>query len=132
VSPTWSIKDGNFYAGLYPQVVEAAVEQVSAKGKSILENEDFLAVRKRLGDVPASGVSFANLPKTAPDGYQEILMVARMYQGFADLFGADTPAMLLPPLRKIMPHLSPAETHNTPVSTSFRRTSYQSRLGSES
>jgi prepilin-type processing-associated H-X9-DG protein len=108
VSPTWSVKDGNLYLGLYPQVVEAAVEHVAAKNKSILENEDFLAVRKRLGDVAASGLTYANLPKTAPDGYQEILMVARMYLGFADMFGADTPAMLLPPLRKIMPHLSPA------------------------
>lgn len=108
VSPTWAVKDGNIYLGLYPQVVEAAVEQVAAKNKSILENEDFVAVRKRLGDVPASGMTFANLPKTAAEGYQEILMVARMYQGFADMFGADTPAMLLPPLRKIMPHLSPA------------------------
>jgi prepilin-type processing-associated H-X9-DG protein len=89
-------------------VVEAAAEHVATKAKSILDNEDFVAVRKRLGDVPASGLSFANLPKTAPDGYQEILLVARTYLGFADLFGADTPALVLPPIRKIMPHLSPA------------------------
>ena len=108
VSPTWAVKDGNLYVGLYPQVVEAAVEQVSGRNKSILDNADFVAVRKRLGNVPASAVTFANLPKTAPDGYQEILMIGRLYFGMADLFGADTPAMLLPPLRKIMPHLAPA------------------------
>jgi prepilin-type processing-associated H-X9-DG protein len=108
VSPAWAVRDGNLYMGLYPQVVEAAAAHVAGKGKSILENEDFVAVRKRLGDVPASGVSFANLPKTAPDGYQEILLVMRTYLGFADLFGADTPALVLPPIRKIMPELTPA------------------------
>jgi prepilin-type processing-associated H-X9-DG protein len=109
VSPTWAVKDGNLYAGLYPQVVQAAAEQGSGKGKSLLDNEDFLAVRKRLGNQSTiTGFTFANLPKTAPEGYQEMLMVMRLYLGFADLFGADTPAMLMPPLRKIMPHLSPA------------------------
>lgn len=108
VSPSWAIKDGNLYLGLYPQVVEAAIEQGSAKGKSILDNEDYQAVQKRLGNQQASGMTFENLPKTAPDGYQNVMMMSRLYLGFADMFGADTPAMLLPPLRKIMPHLSPA------------------------
>lgn len=108
VSPSWAIKDGNLYVGLYPQVVEAAMEQGGGKGKSILDNEDFVAVQKRLGGQQASGLTFENLPKTAPEGYQEVMMMSRLYLGFADMFGADTPAMLLPPLRKIMPHLSPA------------------------
>ena len=46
VSPSWAIKDGNLYLGLYPQVVEAAVEQGGPGHKSILDNEDFQAVRK--------------------------------------------------------------------------------------
>jgi prepilin-type processing-associated H-X9-DG protein len=109
VSPTWSVDHGNLYLGLYPQVVQGGVEQVSEGGKSILDNEDFVAVRKRLGNVPnASGFTFANLPKSAPEAYQQILMVLRIYVGMADMFGADSPAMLLPPLRKIMPHLAPA------------------------
>jgi prepilin-type processing-associated H-X9-DG protein len=89
-------------------VVEAAIEQGGGRGKSILDNEDFVAVRKRLGNTPASGMSFINLPKTAPEGYQQLLMISRLYLGMADMFGAETPALALPPLRKIMPHLSPA------------------------
>jgi prepilin-type processing-associated H-X9-DG protein len=108
VSPSWAIRDGNLYLGLYPQVVEGAVEQGGAGHKSILDNEDFQAVRKRLGGGAASGGGFANLPRTAPDGYQQLLMVARIYLGGADLFGAQTPAMAIPPLRKIMPELSPS------------------------
>jgi len=108
VSPSWAIKDGNLYLGLYPQVVEAAVEQGGAGHKSILDNEDFQAVRKRLGGEAASGIGFANLPKTAPEGYQQVLMIARLYLGGADLFGAQTPALAIPPLRMIMPELSPS------------------------
>jgi prepilin-type processing-associated H-X9-DG protein len=108
VSPCWAIKDGNLYLGLYPQVVEAAVEQGSGRNKSILDNEDYIAVRKRLGGEAASGIGFANLPKTAPEGYQQVLMISRLYLGGADLFGAQTPAMAIPPLRKIMPHLTPS------------------------
>ncbi|MDB5318618.1 MAG: hypothetical protein JWN40_249 [Phycisphaerales bacterium] len=108
VSPSWAIKDGNLYLGLYPQVVEAAVEQGGGRNKSILDNEDYLAVRKRLGGQAASGIGFANLPKTAPEGYQQVLMISRLYLGGADLFGAQTPAMAIPPLRKIMPHLTPS------------------------
>jgi prepilin-type processing-associated H-X9-DG protein len=108
VTPSWAIKDGNLYLGLYPQVVEAALEQGSGKGKSILDNEDYQAVQKRLGGRQGSAITFENLPKTAPDAYQNLLMMTRLYLGFADVMGADTPAMLLPPLRKIMPHLSPA------------------------
>lgn len=108
VAPTWAIKDGNLYAGLYPQVVGGAAEHVSSKGKSILENEQFQAVRMRLGNQAITGFTFADLPKTAPDGYQQIMLMSRIYLGFADMFGADTPAMMLPPLKKITPHLSPA------------------------
>jgi len=108
VSPSWAIKDGNLYLGLYPQVVEAAIEQGSGRNKSILDNEDFIAVRKRLGGQGASGIGFANLPKTAPEGYQQLLMISRLYLGGADLFGAQTPPLAIPPLRKIMPHLTPS------------------------
>jgi prepilin-type processing-associated H-X9-DG protein len=108
ITPAWAIKDGNWYFGLYPQVVEAALEQGGGKNKSILDNEDYVALRKRLGNQPASGVSFANLPRTAPESSQQVLMMSRLYFGFADLFGGEVPPMLLPPLRKIMPHLAPA------------------------
>jgi len=36
------------------------------------------------------------------------LMLSRVYLGMADLFGAKTPALVLPPLSKLMPHVTPA------------------------
>ena len=111
VAPTWTVKDGNLYLGLFPQVVAGAIDNTTA-GKSILDNPDFQAVRQRLGaqatGTSITGFSFANLPQTAPDGYQELMLISRIYLGFADIFGADTPPMVLPPLKKILPHLVPA------------------------
>jgi prepilin-type processing-associated H-X9-DG protein len=111
VAPTWTIKDGNLYVGLFPQVVAGALDNTAA-GKSILESQEFQAVRQRLGAQATgssiTGFSFSNLPQTAPDGYQELMMVSRVYLGMADIFGADTPPLVLPPLRKILPHLIPA------------------------
>jgi len=107
VAPAWAIKDGNLYLGLYPQVVSGAAEHVASKGPSILENEGFAAMRKRLGGEKVSAISFNDLPKVTAEGYQEILMLSRVYLGMADLFGAKTPALVLPPLNKLMPHVTP-------------------------
>ena len=108
IAPSWAIKDGNLYVGLYPQVVNGAADHVASGGKSILENEDFVALRKRLGGADNSAISFSDLPKTASEGYQEILMLSRVYLGMADLFGAKTPALVLPTMSKLLPHVTPA------------------------
>ena len=107
ISPAWAIQDGNLYVALFPQVVSAAADHVAGKGKSILDNPDFVALRKRLGGEKACGVSFMDLPRTAPDAYAQWVMISRL-SGFADLFGVKSPAMLLPPLNKLLPQLTPA------------------------
>jgi prepilin-type processing-associated H-X9-DG protein len=108
IAPSWAIKDGNLYVGLYPQVVSGAVEHAAGNAKSILDNPDYAALRKRLAAGEVTAVGFTDLPKLTAEGYQEILMIARAYLGAADLFGAKTPAMALPPLAKLMPHVTPA------------------------
>ena len=108
VAPSWAIKNGNLYVGLYPQVISGAVEHAGRGGKSILDNPDFAELRKRLGGANASSVSFTDLPKLTAEGYQEILMLTRTYLGMADLFGAKTPAMAMPTLAKLMPHVRPS------------------------
>ncbi|HSI32017.1 MAG TPA: DUF3352 domain-containing protein, partial [Tepidisphaeraceae bacterium] len=108
VSPTWAVSDGYWYGGLSPQAVVGAAEHVKSKGKSIKDNPSFVALRKRLGDRPATGFVFADLPKTAPDSYSQSLMFARLVLGFGDLFGANTPPLTLPTLKQLMPHLTVA------------------------
>lgn len=108
IAPGWAIKDGNLYLGLYPQVISAAADQVTEKKPSILQNPQYLAVQKRLGDHKPAGVAFLNLPQTAPEGYSGLLAISQLYLGFADLYGIHPPAMVLPPLNKITPHLAPS------------------------
>jgi prepilin-type processing-associated H-X9-DG protein len=110
VAPSWAIKDGVLYAGLYPQVISGAYEHVKSGGKSILDNPDFVALRKRLTPEGRSvtAISYSDLPKVTTEGYQEVLMLARVYLGMADLFGAKTPAMAMPTLTKLLPHVTPA------------------------
>ncbi|MDB5318619.1 MAG: hypothetical protein JWN40_250 [Phycisphaerales bacterium] len=108
VAPSWAIKDGNLYVGLYPQVVSGAADHVASKAPSILDNPGFAAMRKRLGGERITAISFNDLPKNAAEGYQEVLMLSRVYLGMADMFGAKTPALVLPTLAKLMPHVTPA------------------------
>ncbi|HEX8916603.1 MAG TPA: H-X9-DG-CTERM domain-containing protein [Humisphaera sp.] len=106
LSPAWAVKGGYLIVGLYPQMVAGAADQFGA-AKSILDNPAYQAVRARLGAVKANGVTFMDLPKTAPDGYATWVAVSRL-TGFAEMFGVKSPAMVLPPLNKLMPHLTPA------------------------
>lgn len=107
VTPSWAVKDGNLYAGLYPQIVAAAADHVSSKGKSILENETFLATRKKLGGEKASAIQFVDLPKTVANGYSTWLLLMS-YIKMGDLFGVPTPAIILPPLNTLAAHMTPA------------------------
>jgi prepilin-type processing-associated H-X9-DG protein len=87
--------------------VSAAADQVKKHAPSILEQPAYQVVMKRLGDHPAGTVEFCNLPVTAPDSYANLLMLSRLYLGGADMLGVHPPAMVIPPLSKIVPELSP-------------------------
>jgi prepilin-type processing-associated H-X9-DG protein len=107
VAPCWAIKNGRLYVALYPQILAAAAEHDPASAPSILANSEFVAARKRLGLADnGTSLSYMDLPKLAPRGYQMVLALQRSALGAADLFGLQTPALALPPLNKIMPHLS--------------------------
>ena len=107
VTPTWAIKDGNMYIALYPQAVMSAADFVNRKGPSILENEEFVAVRKRVGGENAAGVQFSDLAKEAPVNYAGWVALSRIV-GVADLFGIKSPIIVLPPLSQIMANIGPA------------------------
>jgi prepilin-type processing-associated H-X9-DG protein len=106
VAPCWAIKNNTLYVALFPQILAAAAEQSVSPGESVLANEDFNAARKRLGVTgTAISLSYMDLPRLAPRGYQMVMALQRGGLGFADMFGLQTPAMALPPLNKIQPHL---------------------------
>jgi prepilin-type processing-associated H-X9-DG protein len=110
VAPAWTIRDGNFYLGLYPQSVAAAARWThNSTGKSLAENEKFIALQKRLGVSNPTGFSYFDLPTSGTQGssYQQLLALTR-YGGISDLFGVPLPEPLLPPLDVLQQHLAVA------------------------
>ncbi len=107
IKPSWAIKNGVLYVGLWPQVVAAAATYNPASDKSILDNPDFAAIRQRLGTQKATSVRFADLAKTAPTVYPAWMFIFG-YTGLVDMFYAPTPGMLLPPLTDLLKNLGPA------------------------
>jgi len=89
-------------------VAAAAGNHVNSGKASILDNPRFIAMKKQLGVKRFNSVAFYDLEQVAGDGYQMLLAVSQLYLGLADMFGIETPPMVLPPLNKIRPHLSPA------------------------
>jgi len=117
VSPAWTVANGNLYLGLYPQVVAAAARhdgggattKPAFAAKSLLDNPKFTAVRKTLGGQPAGGLTFVDLETLAGQGwgYQYMMALSRTALGFGDIFGIESPEMVLPPLDVLTPHLAP-------------------------
>lgn len=106
ITPAWTIKDGNWVVGLYPQTVSAAARNIGGGGKSLLDNPAYVALRKQLGDTPAvTSVQFADLPRMAPQAYGTWLQISRVF-GFGDLFGIEAPLIAIPPMNKLQEHLA--------------------------
>ena len=50
VSPAWTMVGDKLVISLYPQIVEDAARQIKQGEKSILDNPDYVAARKRTGN----------------------------------------------------------------------------------
>lgn len=108
VTPSWAISGNYAMFGLYPQALIDANAHLAGGGKSILDNPDYQKLRQRLGGpAQVSGVYFANLPQTAAPAYQGLLVISRVV-GIADLFGVQTPPVVIPPYSVFQQHLAPA------------------------
>jgi prepilin-type processing-associated H-X9-DG protein len=101
VTPSWAIDGDMWYFGLYPQTVASAVANAKVGGKSILDNPAYIDMRKRLGQEQASLVQFVDAPKLVKDNYAFWIFLSR-YAGFGDVFGIDSPLMLLPPMHTLI------------------------------
>ncbi|MGD0769759.1 MAG: hypothetical protein ABSB42_16365 [Tepidisphaeraceae bacterium] len=112
LSPAWAIKDGTLIFAMYPQSVVAAVQRQS-DGKAILDNPEFQHVQSKLGsDHPdfaeLDGFTFVDLSRTIPQSYASWLFASQLYLGLGDLFGLQSPAMVLPPLDTLLAQIEPA------------------------
>ena len=120
VAPAWAVHDGKLYVSLYPQALEMAVAQSGKREDSILANEAFQNAFTRFldGPVPAAakgrsfdnlrpvtGLSFADLPKTAPEGYGMNMMIMQLLTGASEMFSGEASNMRMPPVGKLMPYI---------------------------
>ncbi|MFI5381899.1 MAG: DUF3352 domain-containing protein [Tepidisphaerales bacterium] len=103
---SWTISGGSLYFATSTQGLTSAIEN-TGKGKTILDNADFLALRKRLGGAQATSIIYADLPKTAATMYPGILQLVEMGFGFARQAGLQPPADVFPPLERLAAHLAP-------------------------
>jgi prepilin-type processing-associated H-X9-DG protein len=110
-SPAWAVVGDRFVVALYPQLVEDAVRQLRDGGKSLLDNPDYVASRKRTGD--AGPVLYTSGPEIAKSLYPVGLLLvsfAKSFGGFGDGDGdgddeAATGADLLPSMRRLMEYV---------------------------
>jgi hypothetical protein len=106
VAPTWSVHDGKLYVGLFPQTVMMAGDRARAGGPTILDNERFQAVMARLDGGEVTSIVYTDLPSTAEDAYQNMVMLTQIGSGMLAMFGGDS-VPLLPPYARIEPLLTP-------------------------
>jgi prepilin-type processing-associated H-X9-DG protein len=106
ITPSWTVQGDDLCIAFYPQVAASAAAQIAGKGESILDNPDFITLRKQLGDKPAYTVRFQDLKAEIPDTYSSWRSIASATQ-IGSVLGVDTPPNLLPPFPVLMAHLAP-------------------------
>ena len=111
IAPTWSVFDGRLHLGLYPQSVLAAADRRGAgqnePAGSILDHPGFAHVRDAAGDHPVTGLSFVDVPETAPGSYGTLLLLENVATGLGSMALRDPFPAMLPPFRRLEPLLAP-------------------------
>ncbi len=108
-SPAWTIVGDKFVLSFYPQLVEDAVRQIKDGSKSLLDNPDYAAARKRTGnDGP---MIFVSGPEVTRSLYPVALIFVAAINSFGGGFndaengshvaGAD----LLPSMQRLMQYV---------------------------
>lgn len=108
VSPSWAVHDGRLHMALFPQAILTAVSYAGEGMPTILDNEKFVAMRELLGGAGERSLQWTDLQQTAPATYQGYMMLSQMVIGSIGMQTGEAPSFMLPPLGRIMPHLSPA------------------------
>jgi len=106
LAPGWAVKDGNLYIAAFPQVIVTATRAATAN-ESILQSEAFQSIRKTVEGEQATSLNFVNVPAIAGENYSMSLAMSRLVMGAADVLGVPAPAMIMPPLDKLVPELAP-------------------------
>ncbi len=108
IAPAYMVHGGRLYVSLFPQALEMALEHSGEKADSILANETFVKTLDQFEDKGFTGLSFTDLPETAPDGYGINLMFMQVIAGVTEMFGGEAATVRMPPIGKVMPFIEPS------------------------
>lgn len=103
-NPSWAIQNKRLFMGMTPQSVASAANQAT-QARSILDNENFKAVQKKLGVSTYTSMSYVDAPKLAPEGMMILNQAITMANSMAN---ANIPPTVLPPIYEVLPHLQPS------------------------
>jgi len=107
LAPGWAVAGGNLYVAASPKAIVGAINFVAGRGASLLENPQFMALRRRLGGGAAGVVTFNDLPQTMKQGYAAWQLMSRQLGLGEQGAGAQSPPFL-PPLERVVPELDAA------------------------
>lgn len=106
-APAWTTVGNKFVLSFYPQMVEDAARHIRDGGKSILDNPDFIAARKRTGG--EGPLVWMSGPEVAKNLYPIGLVLVNLINSFGGFDGDDEVnlpgAELLPPLGKLLQYV---------------------------
>jgi prepilin-type processing-associated H-X9-DG protein len=109
ITPAWAVVGDKFVLSLYPQIVEDAARHIKEGGKSILDNPDFVAARKRTGD--EGPMFYSSGPAFAENIYPVGLLIASALESFGGGFRENqdesklSSADLIPSMQRLLQYV---------------------------
>lgn len=110
ISPAWALVGDKFVFSLYPQIVEDAARHIKEGGKSLLDNPEYVAARKRTGD--AGPMFYASGARATENLYPVGLLVISAINSFGEGFhnGNDiddkiSSADLIPSMQRLLQYV---------------------------
>jgi hypothetical protein len=111
VSPAWTVVGDKLIIALYPQIVEDAARQIKQGEKSLLDNPEYVAARKRTGD--AGPMFYASGARLTENLYPIALPLVAALNNLGGMFnhdnGNDEPvpgaADLLPSMQRLLEYV---------------------------
>lgn len=107
LAPTWAVVNDQLIAGLTPHTVLAAIDRLD-QPNSLVQQDDFAALRETIGTRRLTSVTWVDLRRTATSSYQSFLTLESLVTGGGSMFTGQPMPMILPPLGRLKPYLEPA------------------------
>ena len=124
-TPALTIVEDRLLFAFYPQVLATAIERVQQPvgEQDPLPHAGLRQALEKSKPHTLTGVAFTDLPRTAPQYYGNLILWEQMLTGTGTLVSGLPAPTVLPPLGKLMPHLSPTDSTTWVDDAGWHRTS---------